>query len=242
MNKSCFVCCAQGLGDWIIVNPTIRILSRRYETVRVIYNDYSKSFVPIMFADLSNIVLDYELIGGLPCATTTKQYAQQNSFDFINLMTPGSFVNGGFVVDVENITAPFNRLIYKQAGFDWDTDHHEFYIPINMEESIQHHKSLNLPDKYVFLHEGGHGTINRSHILDKTIPVFVPHKIPNPFLYKYTIIHAAEIHVMDSSFYNFADKLNLTTKNIFLHKLRNKCYSTPFLSPKLNKPWKFVDY
>ena len=111
-----------------------------------------------------------------------------------------------------------------------------------MEESIQHHKSLNLPEKYVFLHEGDHGVMDRQHIIDKMLTVFIPHHIPNPFLYKYTISHATEIHVSDSAFYNFSDKLNLSTTNIFLHKIRNKRYSTPLLSPQLNKSWNFVEY
>lgn len=195
-----------------------------------------------MFSDLPNVVLEYEIGGGLPCTIAAKEYAQQKFYEFINLMTPGSFVNGGFVVDVPNVTAPFNRLIYTQAGFDWDRDCGEFYIPIDMQASKQFHDSLNLPEKYVLLHDGGHGVIDRSHIIDQSLVVFVPHHVDNPFLYKYTIEHASEIHVVDSSFYNFTDKLDLSTNHIFLHKLRNKRYSTPLLSPKLNKNWSFIEY
>ena len=37
-------------------------------------------------------------------------------------------------------------------------------IAIDDDESERFHKSLNLPDEYIFLHEGIHPKIDRSHI------------------------------------------------------------------------------
>lgn len=246
MNTKCIISCAQGLGDWIIINPIIRMLSKTYKEVLVPYNYYSKDFIKNMFSDISNLSLHLNLENfehhWLSNSEIINQYAIDNKYDFYNLMLPGKFSKSEFSVDVNKISMPFNRLIYDQIGLDWETDSKNFYIPINDEESKKFHDSLNLPSEYAFFHEGKYGNIDKNHMIDKSLKIFIPHMIQNVFLYKYTLEHATEIHVVDSGFYNFADKLNLNTQKIFLHKIRTKSYSTPLLTPILNKNWGFIDY
>ena len=61
MNAKCIISCAQGLGDWIIINPIIRMLSKTYKEVLVPYNYYSKDFIKNMFPDISNLSLHLNL-------------------------------------------------------------------------------------------------------------------------------------------------------------------------------------
>jgi len=46
---------AQGFGDWIIVNPIVRILSKKYDEVGLVYSSYSIKFLKYMFSDLPNV-------------------------------------------------------------------------------------------------------------------------------------------------------------------------------------------
>lgn len=242
MNK-CLICPAWGLGDWIIVNPIVRILSKRYNYVGLVFNDYCKKFLKYMFSDISNIHFEYNCQNKLPNVTEITQYCKTNSIDLINLLTPGSFDNNGnYIVDTTTLNEPFNHYIYTKSGFNWERDVSQYHIPIDDDESYNLFKSFNLPDKYVFLHNGHYPKININLIKDKSAFIFIPHEIENVFLYKYTIEHASEIHVVDSGFYNFADKLNLKTDDIFLHQVRLKTYSSVFLNPVLNKQWIKIGY
>ena len=142
--------------------------------------------------------------------------------------------------DPAKLDKPFNLVLYEQSGFNWYTDCIHYHVPINETESKKLFKTFNLPERYVFLHEGNHPKIDRSHI-NPELPVFSPTLIDNPFLYKYTIEAAEEIHVVDSGFYNFADKLKLPERR-FLHKTRTKLFESPFLDPKLNQKWIEIEY
>lgn len=234
---------AQGFGDWILVNPIVRILSKKYDEIGLVYNSYSIEFIRYMFSDLSNVKPEIDCQSGIPNISTIKSYCERHNYDYINLITPGEYNDKNvYELNLVKLNKPFNRCIYEMAGFEWDRDSKEYYIPINDEESRLHHESLNLPEKYVFLHEGSHPSIDRNYILDKSLPIFIPHKIENVFLYKYTIENAEEIHVVDSGFYNFADKLSFKTDKYFMHKTRTKLFVSKYLDPKLNKPWKEIEY
>ena len=234
---------AQGFGDWIIVNPIIRILSKKYKEVGLVYNSYSIEFIKYMFSDLLNVKPEIDCQSGIPNFSIIESYCKYNNYDCIDLITPGKYNDKNlYELDLDKLNKPFNKCIYEMNGFEWDRDSKEYYIPINDNESKSHHESLNLPDKYIFLHEGSHPKIDRNYILNKTLPIFIPHKIENVFLYKHTIENAEEIHVVDSGFYNFADKLTLKTNNYFMHKTRTKFFISKYLDPQLNKPWKEIDY
>ena len=234
---------AQGFGDWIIVNPIVRILSRKYDEIGLVYNTYSFEFLKYMFSDLSNVKLEMDCYTGIPNIEIIKSYCNINGFDYINLITPGKYNdNNVYELDLEKLNQPFNRCIYEISEFNWEKDSKEYYVPINDVESKLHHISLNLPEKYIFLHESSHPPINRSYILDKSLPIFIPHKIENVFLYKHTIEHSEESHVVDSGFYNFADKLNLKTDKYFMHKTRTPYFQSKYLDPQLTKHWKEIEY
>ena len=240
--KRCLIAPAQGFGDWIIVNPIVRILAKQYDEVGLVYYNYSFSFLKYMFTDLKNVKLQINVNTGLPNIEELKKFCDENCYDLINLMLPGKFINKKYELNLEKINMPFNRYIYNNIGFNWELDSQQFQIPIDDEKSKELHDSLNLPEKYIFLHEGDHPKINRVHFINKNITVFEPHRIENVFLYKYTIEHAEEIHVVNSGFYNFIDKLNIKNENYFFHKTRSCLLETKFLDPVLNKNWKIIDY
>jgi len=241
--KKCIIFCPQGLGDWVMVNPIVRILSKKYERVALIYNSYSAEFLPNMFKDLENVQLEYNCQSGLPDINVTGPYYKERGYDCIDLISClGKYVEHKFVIDTKNLNQPYNRAMYSSAGFDWNRDTKEYYIPIDDDESERFHKSLNLPEEYIFLHEGIHPKIDRSHIINKNLPIFEPHYVQNVFLYKHTIENAKEIHVVASGIYNFADKLNFKTNDFFMHGTRTPLLDSPYLNPILNKPWKMINY
>lgn len=240
--KSCLITPAWGLGDWIIVNPIIRILSKQYDLVGLLYNDYCKKFLKYMFSDLNNIHLEYDCGNRIPDIPKIKQYCKDKNIIHIDLMTPGKFNNEGIYIIDPCLDKPFNRFIYEKAGFNWEKDCKNYFIPINENESLNFFESLKLPEKYIFLHEGPYPKIDKNYINDKSLYTFVPYEIENVFLYKHVIENAKEIHVVDSGFYNFSDKLDLKTNKIYLHRTKNKTYQTHFLEPKLNKNWIKIDY
>jgi len=234
---------AQGFGDWIIVNPIVRILSKKYDEVGLVYTSYSIKFLKYMFLDLPNVKFEVECYSGLPNINHIKSQYESSNCVVINLITPGKYNDENvYELNLDELNKPFNRCIYERSGFDWDKNCNEYYIPIDENESKLHHQSLNLPLKYIFLHESSHPLIDRNYILDKTIPIFIPHQIENVFLYKYTIENAEEIHVVDSGFYNFADKLDLKTDKYFMHKTRTRLFKSTYLDPLLNKSWKEIEY
>lgn len=241
----CGVVSAHGFGDWVIINPIIRILAKKYEEVLVTYNDHSKKIITNMFSDLPNVKLTFRSTFGFSNILEVEQYCKDNNYDFIDLLCPGHLNSENlYILDLEKINEPFNKCIYTKAGFNWEKDCVHFHIPIDEEESKEFHVSLKLPEKYIFLHESDYPKIDRSKILDKDLPIFTPFETENDnvFLYKHTIEHATEIHVVNSGFYNFTDKLNLSTENYFLHKTRTKLFETPYFDPALNKPWKQIIY
>jgi len=227
----CLVIPAMGLGDWILINPIVRILSQRFDKVGLVYNDYNTTFVRHMFTDLPNVELTYNCKEWLPnVQLLIDSHCTPRGITPINLR----------LADPSKLDKPFNLVLYEQSGFDWDRDCKYYHIPIDDDDSYELFRSFNLPDRYAFLHEGIHPKINRIHI-NKEVVTFSPVMIENPFLYKYIIEHAEEIHVVDSGFYNFSDKLNLSEK-IFLHKTRTKLFESPFLDPKLNQKWIEIEY
>jgi hypothetical protein len=244
----CLIISAMGLGDWIIINPIVRICSERFDRVGLVYNDYSETFLKYMFPDLPNVCLDYNCKCWIPDVNLIIQKRCSEDIVPINLMIPGNLIPGGYKIDTVALNKPFNYYIYEKSGFDWMRDCPRYHIPIDNSETHDFFQSLRLPERYIFLHEGdhpgwgGHPRINRKYFLNKNLPVFVPHVIDNPFLYKDTIERADEIHVVDSSFRNFADKLSMKTDKIFFHKTRTRFFQTPFCDPKLNKPWIEIFY
>ncbi len=77
---------AQGFGDWILINLIIRILSKKYYEIGLVYNSYSIEFIRYMFSDLLNVKPEIDCQLDIPNISTIKYYCEQHNCDYINYL------------------------------------------------------------------------------------------------------------------------------------------------------------
>ncbi len=116
----------------------------------------------------------------------------------------------------------FDQAFYKAANLDFEKRFTDFRLNRDKKRELELFDRLNLkPGKYIFLHDDKtrNFNINRNHIQDKSLPVIFPdHKLTNNiFDFCHIIENAAELHVIDSSFKNLCENLDIKTKKLFYH-------------------------
>jgi hypothetical protein len=135
----------------------------------------------------------------------------------------------------------FDKGFYESANVPFEAKWDNFYFERDIEkEKDVFYNILGLKDneEYVFIHQG---SADNKNFLDKYIPQNI--KIINPadylqvgiFDFLYTIEHAKEVHVANSSFMNIIDCIQLNTDRLFLHSYaRTDMGDNPNPALKLN--------
>jgi hypothetical protein len=200
-----------GLGDAIICNGIINNIAKNfdtvfifckpkfYESIKFLYNDNPK-VVPLP-ADDSEALAIYSKL-------TTNFKAMYTSLVIIPIS--------------KAFNLNFDQAFYKAANLDFEKRFTDFKLNRDKKRELDLFNKLNLkPGKYIFLHDDKtrNFNINRNHIQDKSLPVVFPdHNLTNNiFDFCHIIENAAELHVIDSSFKNLCENLDIKTKKLFYH-------------------------
>jgi hypothetical protein len=140
-------------------------------------------------------------------------------------------------------------MFYYQAGISLDYKWDSFYLQRDSEREMavfnRFKEKYGIEEgKYVFFHDtskqayngfnrsGIGGEIDFGYIEDKTLPVIRPEDVKfNMLDYAYLLENAAELHMINSSFFNLAELIP-TKGKLFYH-----VYPRPYDCITLRKPW-----
>lgn len=134
----------------------------------------------------------------------------------------------------------FDEAFYKIAGLPFEYRFDRFKLQRDAEREEDLFKKLYIEKgKYIFLHDDNtrNFTIKRDYIKNKQLPVVWPNpKVTNNiFDYCSIIENAAEVHVIDSSFKNLCENLDIKTNDLFYH-----CYFRSRNITKSRKNWNLI--
>lgn len=235
-----------GLGDCIMCNGLVRYFASKNDVVTTFCKPHYVETVRHMYRDLNNV-----MVLGLDDADVMA---------FMNTIPPTESVVVGHVGaewnDIyENQKAPVDQQIkldwmfFHQAGLPLDLKWVMFHIKRdhNREMAVfnRFKEKYGIEEgKYVFVHDtsqqaydgfprpGVGGEIDHKYIEDKSLPILRPENVKfNMLDYAYLIEHAAELHMINSSFYNLADLIP-TNGKLFYH-----IYPRPYDCITSRKPW-----
>jgi len=216
----------QGLGDAIVCNGMVNILSTKFDKIFLAINEryfdqinflYSKNSKIEIFSISSDI--DKNLLN----------FSEKNNVKILKV---------GF----ENRKkGPFNTQLYKQLRLNYKISFKNFYLPEDHEKSnlLESHlfKYYKIVDEFILVHKEA-DKINYPIELNSNIsPIYVEKEsdlFGNMFLYTNLIKKALEIHCVDSSFIHLVERIDTSAK-LYYHTNRN---SNIFLS----KNWTEVNY
>lgn len=208
--KNIYLWTHQGLGDAIICNGLVRNIYKKCSGKLIFFaKPQFYESVSFMFRDLKNLeVLSKD---GPEVLNLLKNIPQSQQLH-IGHQYLKQFLEQGI---------SFDEAFYKQIGLNFHRAWTDFYIQRKEEQESTFFKQFNLPKEYIFLHEDTTRDliIERNCILDKTLYIFEPKNnyTKNIFDYIKILEKATEIHCIDSSFKQLADRVSFDTKNRFIH-------------------------
>jgi hypothetical protein len=140
----------------------------------------------------------------------------------------------------------FDQAFYQQVGLSFKKRWTDFNVirDIAEEQSLFEHFNLK-KDSYIFIHDDPkrNFNINREHIVNKDLPVFIPEKTLKNNIFDYITIleNAKEIHCIDSSFKLLADSVLEDRKNLFYHiNLSGGIQKDPATYSQIKLSWKLI--
>ena len=212
INNSIYLYGHLGLGDMISCNGIIRSYAENYDKVYVFSKPKNTKNVMWMYRDLDNI---YTMPMEDSQVTQFMQISPNNNYIII----------GHNKLHEELRKDPkgrFDQIFYKMANVPFEDKWNKFYLKRDLEkEKDTYYNKLGLKDneEFIFVHDD-----KERPMLPSKLPLGI--KIIKPdrqdisiFDFLYTIEKAKEIHVIDSSFFNLIDCLQLRSDdNLFFHK------------------------
>ena len=217
-----------GLGDHILLNGFVRSYLDRYDKIHLFSKPQNTKNVQYMFRDLGNrlVVIPFEDSGVR---------------DFMRIFPMHEYVVAGHTPDFfRRIDDPangktFDQLFYEDQNIPFETKWSEFHFERNTAaEDRAFYESYGLKDdeEYIFIHESADRPVTRE--IPEGIKQIRPDKMDVGIFDHLKIIEKAkEVHVMNSSFMNLIDCIQLRQDNLFYHE-----YSRPNINTVLKLPWK----
>ena len=216
-----------GLGDHIILNGFVRHVASTYDRTWVFAKPGNNTRnVKRMYRDNPNI---HVIPLGDAGARDHIRMFPGNKYMVVG-HTPDFFK----LIDDPSNGKNFDELFFEQYDIPFEYKWSKFYLHRDMDrEKEVFHDILGLKDdsQYIFLHESPDRPITRE--IPKDIQVIRPdNKEVGIFDYLYTIHKSQQIHVMNSSFMNLIDCIELRTQHLYYHE-----YSRPNINTTLGLPW-----
>jgi hypothetical protein len=217
-----------GLGDHIICNGLVRTYTEKYDQIYLVVKPHNVINVKYMYRDNKKIKIMAMNDGQIK--------------DFMNLFPNNEYKIIGHTTEYFNkfssgIYETFDQGFYIMADIPFEYKWSKFYYERNLEKEKEvFYDILNLKDKeeYIFIHDSDERPINKN--ISDNIKIIKPdHKEIKIFDYLYTIEKAKEVHVMNSSFVNLIDCIQLKNDNLFYHE-----YARPDINAKLKLNWTII--
>jgi len=223
-----------GLGDHIICNGIVRYYAEKYDKIFLFVKPRNITNVKYLFRDNPNIkflALDDADV------KTFMSFNKSNEYLIVGI-TPEWFRN----LDILKKYETFDHGFYVAANVPMEDKWNKFYFERDLEkEKDAFYNKIGLKDneEFIFVHDNPEqGRQFRSSTIPNDIKVINPGKYLNVGLFDfiYTMENAKQIHVMNSSFMNLIDCMQLKTGELFLHSYaRTDMGDNP--NPKLKLNW-----
>jgi len=210
--KSVYIYEHLGLGDQICCNGLVRAIKEKFDRVYVFAKPKNTKNVMRMFAD------DLEI--------RVMSMEEQEVRQFMSIAPQNKYIVVGHEKLHQELAKDpdgrFDQIFYMMAGLPFEYKWDKFYFKRFMEaEHDAYYNKLGLKDgeEYIFVHDDSDRPIPADK-LPKGIKIVRPDRRDiSIFDFLYTIEKAKEVHVIDSSFFNLIDCIQLRPDdNLFFHK------------------------
>ena len=221
-----------GLGDQILLNGLTRVLCERYDTTFLFVYEHNIPSIKFMYRDLGKKLKIIKVI------KSQDPMEHIRFIDSFKIFGNDDHLRIGYSY-LHNTKLTADKAFYEQVKIPFEIRFSRFYVERDTKREKDFFDKFDVKEnEYIFLHEGGSENknfINRSRI--KSNLKIVQPKIgltDNIFDYCYLIEHAAEIHVIESSFLFLIDSIK-TDGKLFSHRYARPLYD--YTVPNLNKNW-----
>jgi len=216
-----------GLGDHIILNGFVRSYLDQYDRIFLFSKPGNSKNVKRMYKDISDKLKVISL-------------DDKGVREFMNMFRSHKYLivghTGDFFrrIDDPNSEKTFDQLFYEDHQIPFDDKWNKFHLERDTErEKEVYYDILGLKDdsEFIFLHESNERPINQE--IPSNIKIIRPDNMSvGIFDYLFTIEKAKQVHVMNSSFMNLIDCIQLREDGLFYHE-----YSRPNINATLKLPW-----
>ena len=239
------------LGDMILCNGLIRILSKKNNTsyLNIFCRSKNLKLIQFMYREHKNIkLIPYNEHPKLTDEKLLIKYEAKFIQNYIikNKINNDAIITIGFenYNKIKNLNPdkkhpwPCEIIFYKQFNIPFKKRFKESYWKRDLlSEKKLFNKIIKKNEKYIFVHDDPNRNIflKNTHF-NKSIKKIVRNNIKeNIFNYGKILENASEIHIMESSIRQILEVLNIKTKKLFLYKGRGGERDIELYNKKLNK-------
>lgn len=223
-----------GMGDHIICNAIVRTYAEKYDKIYLFVKPRNINNVAYMYRDLSNVKFiqmdDADV-------KTFMRFNQNNNYLIVGI-TPEYFRK----FDIDKVYKTFDEGFYVMAKVPLEDKWNKFYFQRDIEkEKNAFYNILKLQDgeEFIIVHDDpANNRAFKSEFKPKSLKIINPNdfKEVGLFDFLYTFKKAKELHLMNSSFFNLVDCIQLQTNHPVLHSYARKDMGdNP--NPKLKLNW-----
>lgn len=223
-----------GLGDHIICNGLVRHYAEKYDKIFLFVKPHNITNVKYMYRDNPNIKF---LALNDPDVYSFMRFNPYNKYLIVGI-TREWFYNLDVLKKYETFDQGFYDVVDVSFEYKWE----KFYFERDIEkEKDAFYNKIGLKDgeEFIFVHDNpSQGRFFKKELIPSHMKIINPNDylLINLFDFLYTIEKAKEVHVMNSSFMNLIDCIQLKTEKLVLHSYaRTDMGDNP--NPKLKLNW-----
>ena len=229
MKKVIYIYHHLGLGDHIACNGMIRHYAEIYDRVFVFTKSANIKNVIQMFRDNSKIRIISMSDGEV------RNFMHLNPYNEYLIIGHEKLTQR---MNTENNDKLFDEIFYEMAGIpiEYKWDKFNYQRDLKREEEVFYDLyDLKDNEEFIFIHETKERPVYKS--INKDIKKIRPDNMNAGLLDHLLLIEKAkEVHVMNSSFMNLIDCIQLRNENLFYHE-----YSRPGINALLKLNWKILN-
>ena len=216
-----------GMGDNFMLNGLIRHIATQYEKIFLFAKPKFAKNILDLYRDEHKIKIIALDDGDV---RQFINFNKQNKYLIIG-HTPDFFKR------VEKGEKTFDQLFYEDCNVHFEYKWTNFYYKRDLDkekDTFYNILKLTDDDKFIFVHDSKERPITRE-IPANTKIIRPDNNQIGIYDFLYTIEKAQQVHVMNSSFMNLIDCMQLRNDNLFYHE-----YSRPNINTILKLNWKIL--
>jgi len=227
-----------GMGDHILCNGLVRHYAEKYDRIYLFIKPMYFSNVAFMYRDCSKIKLismdDNDIRLFMEFNSKNNYLIVGHTKEWFNKLDNAEF---------ETFDVGFYESQNLPISYKWD----KFYFErdINSELNAYHSMGLSPNEKYIFVHDDEKRNRIFKPELFNSLKAIKPINFTNIgiFDFIYTIEHAEEVHVMNSSFVCLIDTMQIKHDKLFYHNYARTDMQNELgkINPKFKLNWKFLE-